>query len=267
MIFYKAGGPLSSKKPVAGDSAGSPGQHRKAGPTAGLPAFTYNTKSVVQRLDAAERRRRYAQITGRYTHVMQVIIYPRRVAVVLIHASRGGRTPVIVRVAARVAAPLDLDDQVILAVVVEAGSERETEPSVRRSGDILGALGIDLHRRVAAVVAGEIGRERRLLGVAELDAEIIERARAHRRAGVPLPLNDRPGGDRVGTQNQILAPYGIDASTSPKWVRGGYARAAYRNGIGERYAGSQRTQKHNSQNPHRTASLWVISASLFLMGI
>jgi hypothetical protein len=169
---------------------------------------------------------------------MQVIIYPRRVTVVLIHASRGGRAPVVVGVAARVAAPLDLDDQVVLAVVVEGGTEREAEPGVRRGGDVLGTLGIDLHRRVAAVVTGEIGRERGVLSVAELNAEIIEGARAHRRAGVPLPLHDRPGGDRVGAQNQILAPYGIDASTSPERIRGRYTRATDYNGIRERGAGS-----------------------------
>lgn len=169
---------------------------------------------------------------------MQVIIYPRRVTVVLIHASRGGRAPVIVRVAAGVAAPLDLDDQVVFAVVVETGSEREAEPGVRRSGDVLGTLVIDLYRRVAAVVAGEIGRERRLIGVAEFKAKIVERARSHGRTSVPFPLHDGPRGDGVSTQNQVLAPYGIDASTPAERVRGRYARATDRNGTRERGAGS-----------------------------
>ena len=169
---------------------------------------------------------------------MQVIIYPRRVTVVLVHASRSGRAPVIVRVAAGVAAPLDLDDQVVFAVIVETGSEREAEPGVRRSGDVLGTLVIDLYRRVAAVVAGEIGRERRLIGVAEFKAKIVERTGTYRRAGEPLPLHNGPRRDGVSAQNQVLAPYGIDASTSPERVRSRYARATDGNGTRERGAGS-----------------------------
>lgn len=71
------------------------------------------------------------------------------------------------------------------------------------------------------------------------ELEVVERAGA---AGVnvPFPFRYRTGGNGVRRQNQTLAPNGIDASTSPEWVRGVRTLAAHDKGIRERRTGSQR---------------------------
>ena len=189
---------------------------------------------------------------------MQITVHAGRRAVRIIYATRGRRAPVIVRVAAGIAAPLNLDNEVILAVIIEGRRKREAEPIIRRSVDVLGAIFVNLDGRVAAVVPFEILRQRRAGRMAHFDTEIVERARAHGRTGVPFTLRKSSRRNVVRFQNQILAPYGIDASASAERVRSYRALAADRKRFRVREAGRQRKQANNEQRSHSFTSRLVL---------
>ena len=214
---------------------------RKTGLAAGLVIETPVGALIIQRLDAAQRRRRDAQSADRDTHIVQVVVQVERPAVIIIYATGGRRAPVIVRAAAGIAAPLNLDDEVIFAVIIEGRRKREAEPTIRRSVDVLGAVLVNFDGRFAAVVPVEIPGQCREGRMTHFDAEIVVRARAHGRTGVPFALRKSPRGYLIRAQNQVLAPYGINPSTSAERVRSRRALAADRKRFRIRRTGRQRT--------------------------
>lgn len=194
---------------------------------------------MVQRLHAPQRRRRDARgAADRYPLVVEVAPDVYRTAVVLVREAPGNGVGVAISVAAAVRVPLDLHDQVVRAVVVERSIEVEAEPHVRRGRDILRALAVNQYGRIAAVVGGEVTGKGRAFRVAATQLEVVERPGA---AGVrvPFPFRDGPRRNGIRRQNQSLAPYGIDASTSPERVQRIRTRAADGYRTGEGRAGHQ----------------------------
>jgi len=164
-----------------------------------------------------------------------------RTAVIVVDAARRPRAPIGVAGAAAVAVPGDVDDQVILAVVLEFLIEGEAEPVAGASAEVVGALLKYLERRVAVEVGGEVGYELGGLGVTQLNGEVVVRPRV---AGIttPLPFLNGAAGNRVRTQNQVLAPCRVDASTAPPRVVRHTAFAADDEVVRER-----RAHRHSAQ--------------------
>jgi hypothetical protein len=216
---------------------------------------------VVQRLNAPQRRRRDARgAPYRYTLVVEVALDVYRAAVVLVRETlRHGIRPAI-GVAAAVRAPVDLHDQVVRTVVIERSIEVEAEPRVRRGRDVLRALAVNQYGRVAAVVGREVVGEGRAFRVAATQLEVVVRPRT---AGVrvPLPFRNGPRRNGVTRQNQSLAPYRVDASTSPERVRAIRVRAAYRNRGREGRTGHEHAGAPYEHKFHGNASLVITLSS------
>jgi hypothetical protein len=80
-------------------------------------------------------------------------------AVVVVDAAGRRRAPIGTAGAAAVAAPGYVNDQVILAVVLELLIEGEAEPGARGRAEVVRAPGEDLERRFAAEISREVGDE------------------------------------------------------------------------------------------------------------
>ena len=176
------------------------------------------TRLAEHGLHAAERRRRHRRRRDRYPHEVE-IIEDRGVAG---HRAGVHTAPALhrrpVRDDARAAGPLlpeDLDDEVVVAVVLERRVEVEPPPGIgdRVARVLRGAL-VNLARRPAVVVGDEVGDELGLAGVAQRDLEVVEVTRREHRTGVPLPPRNRPGDEAFLSQNQVLAPHGAGISTA-----------------------------------------------------
>jgi len=97
---------------------------------------------------------------------MHVVRQIHRIAVIRIDAPRRARAPIRIASAAAVAVPRDVDDQVILAVVLELFIEGETEPIAGGPAEVVGALLKYLERRVAVEVGDEVRDELANVGMA-----------------------------------------------------------------------------------------------------
>jgi len=209
---------------------------------------------VVQRLHAPQRRGRNARRADRYPLIVEVTRDVHRAAVVRV--GEPGRLGIgaAIAVPAAVRVPVDLHYQVTRAVVVERGIEIEPEPHARRGRDICRARVVNLDGRVAVVVGREIVSESRTARVATPQIEIVISTGAAR-VRIPFPSRDGPRRNGVGRKNQSLAPYGIDASTSPERVRRVRTRAADRNCNGQGRTGDEHTRTPYERRLHGNASL------------
>jgi len=90
---------------------------------------------------------------------MHVVGQINRAAVVVVDAAGRRRAPIGIAGPAAVAAPGYVDDQVILAVVLELLIEGEAEPGARGRAKVVRAPAEDLERRVAAEIGNEVGGE------------------------------------------------------------------------------------------------------------
>ena len=170
-------------------------------PPGRLLIYVLRTALPIQRFNAAERGRRDGDALERYAHMVPVVHDRNRAVYVVIAAARSGR-----RVRRRLTQlvgvlPVYLYDQVVLAVVVEAGVEGPAEPCAAFGVDFFLTPTVDLHRRIAAVVGLEVVRQLRERRVAQADFEIVIGARfvlGPREVAAPLPLRYRARGDGVG---------------------------------------------------------------------
>lgn len=159
---------------------------------------------------------------------MEVAPEVHRAAVILIREAAGHGVGAAIGVTAAVRIPVYLHDQVVRTVVIERSIEVEAEPRVRRGRDVLRALVVDEDGGIAAVVGREVIGEGREARVAAPQLEVVVRP-GTTGVRVPLPFRNGPRRNGVTRQNQSLAPYRVDASTSPERVRAIRVRPADRN--------------------------------------
>jgi hypothetical protein len=129
---------------------------------------------------------------------MHVVRQVHRIAVIRIDAPRRRRAPVGITSAAAVAAPGYVDDQVILAVVLELLIEGEAEPGARGRAKVVRAPAEDLERRVAAEIGNEVGGELGNVGMTQFDGEVVITTGGTRFA-MPFPSLDGTAGNRIRT--------------------------------------------------------------------